>query len=82
MGHTGVSWLVAQRVTNVEDVNMAMRTEKAAEDPRKIIQECMEAWQRKMGHCVRLQWDCFERENSKSVIWVYISFVISVLELF
>ncbi|XP_063960046.1 sorting nexin-25-like [Lytechinus pictus] len=31
---------------------MAMRMEKAAEDPRKIIQECMEAWQRKMGHCV------------------------------
>ena len=27
------------------------------------FQECMEEWQRRLGNCVRLQGDYFERDN-------------------
>ena len=48
---------------DVDDIKMAVMTE-LVRIPEESFQECMEAWQRRMGKCVRLQGDYFQGDNS------------------
>uniref|UniRef100_A0A3B5B405 Tc1-like transposase DDE domain-containing protein n=1 Tax=Stegastes partitus TaxID=144197 RepID=A0A3B5B405_9TELE len=51
------------RFEDVDDIKMAVMTE-LRRIPEESFQECMAAWQRRLGKCVRLQGDYFEGENS------------------
>ena len=59
----------SNRFEDVEDIKMALMTE-LRRIPEESFQECMEAWQRRMGKCVRLQGDYFEGDNSYFVVWI------------
>ena len=46
---------------DVHDIKKAMTTELRI--PEETFQECIQAWQRRMGKCIRLQGDYFEGDN-------------------
>ena len=50
------------RFEDVDDIKMAVTTD-LRRIPEESFQECMAAWQRRLGKCVRLQGDYFEGEN-------------------
>ncbi|XP_050715020.1 uncharacterized protein LOC126997850 [Eriocheir sinensis] len=50
------------RFEDVDDIKKAVMTE-LRRIPEESFQECMQAWQRRIGKCVRLQGDYFQGEN-------------------
>ncbi|XP_027233874.2 uncharacterized protein [Penaeus vannamei] len=50
------------RFEDVDDIKKAVTTE-LRRIPEESFQECMQAWQRRMRKCIRLQGDYFEGEN-------------------